>query len=84
LRLLLDTHRLTDALRGDEATGARIEHAEEVRIPFVVLAEIKAGFASGTRISKNEALLHAFMRLPGVGVLFADRATVDVYARLFT
>ncbi len=84
MRLLLDTNRLTDALRGDPATVDATERAAEVWIPFVALAEIKAGFAGGTRTGHNEAMLQALLRLPGVAVLFADRETTDVYARLIT
>jgi tRNA(fMet)-specific endonuclease VapC len=84
MRLLVDTNCLTGALRGDSSIVDAVERAEEVWIPFVALAEIKAGFAGGTRVTKNETLLQAFLRLPGVGVLFADRGTTDVYARLVT
>jgi tRNA(fMet)-specific endonuclease VapC len=84
VRLLVDTKCLTGALRGDATAVDMLERAEEVWIPFVALAEIKAGFAGGTRAGANEALLHAFLRLPGVSVVFADRETTDVYARLYT
>ena len=83
MRVLLDTTRLTDALRGEVAVVKIIEQASEVWLPFVALAEIKAGFMAGSRAAQNEGLLQAFLRLPGVGVMFADRETTDVYARLF-
>jgi len=81
--VLLDTNRLTDAFRGEAEIVETLERAVEVWVPFVALAEIKAGFAGGSRGGENEGLLHAFLRLPGVGVLFADSETTDVYARLF-
>jgi len=83
MRVLLDTYRLTDAFRGEAEIVETLEQAAEVWVPFVTLAEIKAGFLGGSRASENEGLLHAFLRLPGVGVLFADSETTDVYARLF-
>jgi predicted nucleic acid-binding protein len=83
MRALLDTNRLTDALRGEPATIKTLEHAAEAWLPFVALAEIRAGFLCGKRPQENEALLHAFLRLPGVGILYPDRETTDVYARLF-
>ncbi len=83
MRALLDTNRLTDVFRGDAALVKILERAEEVWIPFVALGEIKAGFLAGSRPAENERLLFAFLTLPGVGVLFADRETTDVYARLF-
>jgi len=83
MRVLLDTNRLTDAFRGEAEIVETLERAAEVWIPFVTLAEIKAGFLGGSRPGENEGLLYAFLRLPGVGVLFADSETTDVYARLF-
>ncbi len=83
MNLLLDTNCLTDAFRGESATVRIVEQAAEVWIPFVTLAEIKAGFLAGNRTAENERLLHEFLLLPGVALLYADRETTDVYARLF-
>lgn len=83
MRILVDTNRLTDALRGDRATVEMMEEAAEVWIPFVAMGEIKAGFLAGSRNAHNEALLHSLLQLPGLGVLFADHETTDAYARLF-
>ncbi len=85
MRVLLDTNRLTDALRRDPSVSDIVERAVEVWIPFVTLAEIRAGFLGGhpRRRAGNEALLAAFLRLPSVGVVYADRETTEVYARIF-
>ncbi|HYM11788.1 MAG TPA: type II toxin-antitoxin system VapC family toxin [Bryobacterales bacterium] len=83
MRILLDTNRLTDAFRGVAEVVQILEQAAEIWIPFVALAEIKTGFLGGRRAAENEGLLHAFLRLPGVAVLFADEGTTDAYARLF-
>ncbi len=82
MRILLDTNRLTDLLRGDPALVRLVEQADEVWLPYVVLAEIKAGFLGGTRLSENIALLAALLAT-GVTVLYADEQTVEAYARLF-
>lgn len=83
MRVLLDTNRLTDAFRGVPAVVKSLEQAAEIWIPFVALAEIKAGFLGGSRAAANEALLSSFLRLPGVGMLYPDAETTDAYARLF-
>ena len=83
MRILLDTNRLTDSLRGDRLAIQILEAASEIWIPFVSMAEIRAGFLAGARSATNEGLIQAFLRLPGVGVLFADRETTAVHARLF-
>jgi len=52
-------------------------------IPFVVLAELRAGFASGTHGPANEKVLTLFLNRARVSTLFADEATTMIYARLF-
>lgn len=83
LKLLIDTNRLTDALRGDSGLLMMIEQAMQVWIPFVSIAEIQSGFPRGTRTAQNEAVLRRFLSLPGVGVLYPDYQTTLSFARLF-
>jgi predicted nucleic acid-binding protein len=45
VRLALDTNRYTDLCRGDRPTAELVATAEAVYLPFVVLAELRAGFA---------------------------------------
>jgi tRNA(fMet)-specific endonuclease VapC len=83
VKILLDTNRLSDALRGELGLIDLLERCEAVVIPFVALGEVKAGFAAGSRIASNELALYEFLKQPQVTVLFADRETLEVYAALF-
>ena len=83
MRILLDTNRLTDVLRGDRETVVLVEQSVEVWVPFITMGEIKAGFLGGNRSHNNENLLQQFLHQPGIGVLFPTRETSDYYARLF-
>jgi tRNA(fMet)-specific endonuclease VapC len=83
VRLALDTNRYTDLCRGAAEVVALVEHAEAVFLPFVVLAELRAGFAIGTPGAENERALRGFLRKPGVAVLFADDQTTHHYATIF-
>ncbi len=47
MNVLLDTNRLTDAFRGEASIVKVLERATEIWVPFIVLAEIKAGFLAG-------------------------------------
>jgi tRNA(fMet)-specific endonuclease VapC len=60
-----------------------VQDAEAVFLPFVVLAELRAGFSVGRRGDENERVLRAFLAKPGVGTLFADEQTTHHYAALF-
>ena len=83
MRVALDTNRLTDLFQQDAALAAFLGQCDEVFIPFIVLAEIKAGFYGGSRQVSNEALLSNFLSRDTVTILFAGRETTEQYARLF-
>lgn len=52
-------------------------------MPFVVVAELRAGFAVGNRGLVNEQVLQRFIATPGVEALNATGATTRLYASLF-
>ncbi len=83
MRLALDTNRYTDLSRGDAPVVTLVERAEEVLLPFIVLAELRAGFSVGTRGAENERVLRRFLMKRGVTVLFADEQTIEQYVSLF-
>lgn len=83
MRLLIDTNRVSDSLRGDASLLALIENSEECWLPFITLAELKAGFLDGKRRPDNERVLQEFIQASGTQILFPTRATADHYARLY-
>ena len=52
-------------------------------MPFVVLGELRAGFAAGSQEARNEAVLRRFLLKPGVGILYADEQTTHHYASVY-
>lgn len=83
MRLALDTNRYTDLCRGNEPVLERIEAADEVWLPFIVLGELRAGFAVGSQGPRNEAILRRFLLKTGVDVLYADEQTTHHYASVY-
>ena len=83
MRVALDTNRYVDLCKGLAGTVALLEEAETVALPFVVLGELRAGFAHGRRQAENERILRRFMLKTGVRVLFADDQTTYHYASIF-
>lgn len=83
MRIALDTNRYTDLCRGDAEVVQLLEEAEEVFLPFVVLGELRAGFAVGSKGRENERLLQRFLAKPGVAVLYSDEPTTRSYASLY-
>ena len=52
MNLLLDTNRYADFVRGEPSVVQTVQAAAKIVIPFIVLAELRAGFACGTRSVK--------------------------------
>ena len=83
MKVALDTNRYVDLCRGVDETVAILEEAEGIVLPFVVLGELRAGFAHGRRPAENERTLRRFLLKEGVQVLFADDQTTHHYASVF-
>ncbi len=83
MRLALDTNRYRDVFNGEPETLQVLEEAELVVLPFIVVGELRAGFAGGQRRAENELTLRRFLLKPGVEVFFADEQTTHHYANLY-
>jgi len=82
LRLAIDTNRYRDYVTGVNDARGLVRQADEIFVPFVVMAELRSGFREGTRQGQNEDVLSRFLRSSRVEVLFADEATTHFYAEL--
>lgn len=83
MRLALDTNRYTDFCRGAADIAYVLETAESVHVPFVVLGELRAGFAVGRQGARNERSLRQFLMKPGIRALYADDQTTHQYAAVY-
>jgi tRNA(fMet)-specific endonuclease VapC len=82
MKLLLDTNRLSDALAMVEDVVQNLEVAEAVYVPAIVLGEIRSGFLSGGRPTKNETRLQWFLSQDGVATLAVDAPISHRYAQI--
>jgi tRNA(fMet)-specific endonuclease VapC len=64
-------------------TARLVSTAEAVFLPFVVVAELRTGFAFGKRTAENERVLRRFLLKEGVAVLYADDQTTHHYAAAY-
>lgn len=60
-----------------------LQRAQLIYMPFVTLAELRAGFQCGQASHHNERVLARFLNSPRVRILFANDQTTHHYARLF-
>ena len=63
--------------QGDRDLAELLGTWEEVWIPLIVLAEIKAGFYGGSQQHHNESLLQTLLAKPTVRILLPGRETAE-------
>lgn len=83
MKVAVDTNRYVDFMRGDPEVVERVRRLSRIYVPFVVVAELRAGFLCGTRAERNERALTRFLATSRVTVLWPDEQTSHHYARLF-
>ena len=82
MNVALDTNAYSDFMRGVSERVAIVRAAHAIALPFIVLGELRAGFAAGDRESANATTLQRFLASPRVSVLPADEQTTHCYAQL--
>ena len=83
MRIALDTNRYRDLCDADPSVVRQLETVDVIYMPFVTVAELRAGFAVGRRGRENERVLQRFLAKPTVSVLFPTDATTLSYASLY-
>ena len=81
--LILDANAYSDFLRGNPIMARAVRDAQEVHLPLIVLGELLAGFAAGTRTQSNRETLARFMVQPRVHLMNPDEKTAQQYADLY-
>ena len=83
MNVALDTNAYSDFMRGDASRVQIVRAARRLHLPLMVLGELRAGFAAGTRGAVNAANLQRFLDSPRVSVLLPDEQTTHHYAQLY-
>lgn len=83
MKVAVDTNRYVDFARGEPAAAEVLENAEQVLVPLIVLGELRAGFAVGSKGARNEGGLRRFLLRAGVSVLCPDEQTTHHYATVY-
>lgn len=81
--VVIDTNAYSGFLRGIPRAVEILRAAHEIHLPLIVLAELLAGFAAGTRAQKNRDELRQFTTSPRVHLLKPDEKTAHHYADLY-
>lgn len=81
--LVVDTNAYSGFKRGELRAVQALRAAHEIHLPLIVLAELLAGFAAGSRPQKNRDELTRFMASPRVHLMNPDEKTAQHYADVF-
>jgi tRNA(fMet)-specific endonuclease VapC len=81
--IAIDTNRYRDFVDGKPEAVAVFRSAPRIFVPFVVVAELRAGFAAGSRGTENRKVFERFLDRSRVGVLLPTMATTFHYAELY-
>lgn len=79
----VDTNAYTALRLGDDGVVEVMAYAQALLVNSVVLGELLAGFAAGTREARNRAELAAFLDSPRVQVVPITALTADSYALVY-
>ena len=82
MTVALDTNAYSDFMRGVVERVEIVRAVQAIVLPFIVVGELRAGFAAGDRESTNAANLQRFLASPRVSVLLADEQTTHHYGQL--
>ena len=83
VEIAIDTNRYCDFMEGDAAAVAVFRSAPRICVPFIVVAELRAGFAVGTRGVDNQRIFEQFPHRERVAVLLPNMETTRQYANLY-
>lgn len=83
MKLVLDTNRYTDLANGVPEAVDTVARAGRIYMTFVTIAELRGGFAMGTRGRVNELFLRQFLDHPDVTCLYPDEQTTREYAMIY-
>jgi len=83
MKIAIDTHSYRDFCEGTTEAVECLARASEIHIPFVTLAELRAGFLCGSVARRNERILIQFLSRLRVRILLPDEDTTHHYARVF-
>ncbi len=83
IEIAIDTNRYRDFVDGEAEVVAVFRRAPRICVPVMVVAELRAGFAVGSRGPQNQQILERFLHRPRVEVLLPTLETTRHYANLY-
>lgn len=84
MNYLIDTSAYSSFFKGDTRLKNYFKTDSNIYIPLVVIGELRAGFAAGTKPDYNEKYLQQFLDRPQVNILNLSNKTTVIYGLIYT
>ena len=81
-RYCLDTVAYSHFIGGKSEIVNLLDRADSIGVPVIVIGELCAGFARGSRVNQNLLELDEFLASPVVEVLPIERNTATIYGEI--
>jgi tRNA(fMet)-specific endonuclease VapC len=81
--ILLDTNAYVAFKRGQTEAANIVQRATSIALTTVVIGELLAGFAAGSREARNRTELQQFLDVERVRIFPVDQATAEYYATVY-
>ena len=82
MTLCIDTNAYAAFKRGHKQIQELLEAADEILVPTIVLGELYAGFAIGSRENANLRELARFLHTPGIAIAPVSEMVAERYGTL--
>lgn len=82
MKICIDTNIYTAYKKGDSTVIKKLEEADFVHIPSIVLGELYAGFYLGAYTKINISELEEFLAVPGIEIVEVNHAIAEKYGYL--
>jgi tRNA(fMet)-specific endonuclease VapC len=79
MNYIIDTSAYSSFFKGDSRLKGYFKPDSTICVPLVVIGELRAGFAAGTKHDYNEKYLQQFLDKPQVRVLNLSDKTTIIY-----
>jgi len=85
VKIALDTNAYSSLQIGNvKQLKDLVDQAEQIILPFIVVAELKAGFHKGQRKVDNYAKLERFQNIDRILVQWPNDLTSELYAQIWS
>lgn len=83
VKFVLDTSAYSAFNRGDQRLRKWIRPEKDIVVPLIVIGELEAGFAGGSKRHVNKQLLERFLDSPNVELATLTKRTTEIFADIF-